>query len=56
MRSIQPSLAIQLTHALLRNYMEQKEPPYSALHNDESGSIVIGMASTYSKYYITHLC
>lgn len=37
--------APQLTRALLLNYVEQREPPYSIWHNDESGSIVIGVAS-----------
>lgn len=39
------ALAHQLTRSLLSNYIEQREPPYSIWHNDESGSIVIGVAS-----------
>jgi hypothetical protein len=47
MQGIPSSLAAELSHALLRNFVDQKDPPYSIWHSDEAGSIVIGMASRF---------
>lgn len=45
MKNTPTSVAPQFTKALIQNYIDQVEPPNPLFQRDDSGSIVIGMAS-----------